>query len=417
VLSNQEVTTRVCTLRLCGASIVRKEPLLVKRFAILGSGRQGGAVAAFLLERFTDVVVDFVDRDAKALESALALQPARDRVHLHRLPVVPVEAPLREVLRSAACVVSCVPYALNLDLTRAAIEEGVAFCDLGGNVDTVQAQVALANECRARNVAIAPDCGLAPGLLNVLAEYWSRKWTYRDVRLYCGGLPQNPQGPLKYALTFNVCGLLNEYFDDCEVSRGGELATVPGMSEPEALDDLAIPGNFEAFATSGGASLAAREYAGAGIDYQYKTIRYPGHRDLVCAMRDSGFFDRAPLPLSLNGERVSASPWDLSGAILTHHLPSDRRDLVVARVDVVGEENGARRCGRIDLVDFAVDRFTAMERTTGFPTAIVAAALADLYPEHPVRPGAWVPYQILPPEHTIHELARGGINGITIREI
>ena len=73
--------------------------------------------------------------------------------------------------------------------------------------------------------------------------------------------------------------------------------------------------------------------------------------------------------------------------------------------------------GRIDLIDYAVERFTAMERTTGFPTAVTAAALAGLYPDCRIEPGAYVPLQIIPPELMIRELARGGITGITVREI
>jgi len=384
---------------------------------ILGSGRQGTACAAFLLEQFEQTAVDLVDVSSQRLTASRRLLRDHPRVACHELDVATDDAGLTRVFSGAACVVSCVPYFLNVRLTRAAISAGVPFTDLGGNVGTVSAQLALADDCRKAGVAIAADCGLAPGLLNILAEYWSKDWRYRAVRLYCGGLPQNPRGVLKYAMTFNICGLLNEYFDDCEVSRGGELVRVPGMSEVERLRDLALPGEFEAFATSGGASLGAKLNAAAGVDYQYKTIRYPGHRDIIVSMHEQGFFDTQPQEFAVNGQSLRAAPRDLSGEIMTRKLASDGKDLVVARADVVAEQDGQPRKGRIDLIDYAVDRFTAMERTTGFPTAVTAAALAGLYDDARIAPGAYVPLQVIDPRLMIRELARGGVSGISVREL
>ncbi len=387
----------------------------MKRFLILGAGRQGCACAAFLLEQFDDTAVDFVDLDEDNLAAARRLMRPADRVATHCLDVATAGAPLDALMRDAACVVSCVPYFLNAGLTRAAIAAGACFTDLGGNVGTVAEQLAMADDCRSAGVAIAPDCGLAPGLLNILAEYWKNEWRYESVRLYCGGLPQNPRGQLKYAMTFSIHGLLNEYLDDCQVARDGQLVTIPGMSEPERLNDLALPGEFEAFSTSGGASLGASLYAKLGIDYQYKTIRYPGHRDIIVSLWEQGFFATEPETFHLDGHDITAVPRTISGQIMERRLKSDGADLIVARVNVAGECDGRPVSGRIDLLDYAVDRFTAMERTTGFPTAITAAALAGLYPDCKIEPGAYVPLQIIDPELMIRELARGGVAGLTVR--
>lgn len=387
-----------------------------RRFVIVGAGRQGTACAAFLLDQFEHTAIDLVDVSAERLAVAQRLLGQAQRVRQRQLDVAADPAAARAVFSGAAGIVSCVPYFLNVALTRAAIAAGVPFTDLGGNVGTVAEQLALDVECRKAGVAIAPDCGLAPGLLNVLAEHWAQRWDYRSVRLYCGGLPQNPRGLLKYALTFNVCGLLNEYLDDCEVARGGRVVQIPGMSELEQLSDLALPGSFEAFATSGGASLGPKCYAPRGVDYQYKTIRYPGHRDIIVSLQEQGFFDTARQPFTIDGREIAAVPRDLSGQIMARSMPSDGKDLVVARVDVTAEAAGQPVRGRIDLIDYAVDRFTAMERTTGFPTAVTAAVLGGLYPDCAIAPGAYVPLQIIPPALMIRELARGGITGITVRD-
>jgi lysine 6-dehydrogenase len=388
------------------------------RFVICGAGRQGTACAAFLLDRFDSARIDLVDRSPEHLSAAEAQLDAGERVCCRAVDVAGDGDALSSVFAGAACVVSCVPYFFNVPLNQAAIAARAPFTDLGGNVGTVRAQLDLAAACRDAGIAIAPDCGLAPGLLNILAEYWTGDWEYQDVKLYCGGLPQNPRGVLKYALTFNVCGLLNEYLDDCEVSRGGELVTIAGMSEPEMLGDLALPGAFEAFATSGGASLGARLYAERGVDYQYKTIRHAGHRDVIVSQWEQGFFDTEERTLAVGADGVRVVPRELSAQIMARTLVSDGKDLVVARVEARGRDaNGRQRRGRIDLLDYAVGGFTAMERTTGFPTAVTAAALAGLYPDCRVAPGAYVPLQIIDPQLMIHELAHGGINGITIRDL
>ena len=334
----------------------------------------------------------------------------------HELDASPVGDALIRLMADAACVISCVPYFLNTELTEAALDAGAPFCDLGGNVETVAAQLAMADACRRAGVVVAPDCGLAPGLLNILAEYWAGDWKYESVRLYCGGLPQNPRGLFKFALTFSAHGLLNEYLGNCQVSRQGRLETIESLSEVERLTDLAVPGEFEAFATSGGASRGAELHAAKGVDYQYKTIRYPGHRDLICAMREMGFFDTTPRRFNFDGQIVETTARRISSQIMEQSLKPQGKDLVVARADVVGTQGGRRVRGRIDLIDYAVDRFTAMERTTGFPTAVTAAAVAGMY-EEKIAPGAYVPLEIIDPRLMMKELARAGLTGITAREL
>ncbi len=386
------------------------------RFLIVGAGRQAGACGAFLLEQFSDTTVCFVDREERCLHVAAGLQKESSRVSCEQLDVSSGGRELTKLMTECACVISCVPYFLNVPLTKAAINAGVSFCDMGGNVGTVREQLAMADACRSAGVSVVPDCGVAPGLLSVLAEYWQGEWKYESVKLYCGGLPQNPTGMLKYAMTFSVHGLLNEYLDDCEVSRGGEVEIVKGMSEVELISDLPVQGEFEAFATSGGASLGPHVYAPLGVDYSYKTIRYPGHRDMICAMWDVGFFDTDERELAISDRSVSWRPREIAAQIMTERLKSDGKDLIVARAEVKGRRGEEAVEGRVDLVDYAVDRFTAMERTTGFSTAITAAALANMY-ECRIAPGAYVPFQIMDSRLMMDELGRAGVTGFSVREL
>ena len=322
---------------------------------------------------------------------------------------------LTELLERCVCVISCVPYFLNERLMEQALAARTHFCDLGGNKDTVARQLSQAERARQAGVSVIPDCGVAPGTAGVLAEYWQGAWEYESVLIRCGGLPQVPDNLLKYQLTFSAWGLLNEYLDDCELARGGEVITLPGLSDLELLEDLPVPGRFEAFATSGGASIAPALYAARGVDYEYKTIRYAGHRDQIATLRDLGFFDQDTQATRADGTPLGVSLREVSVGVLEHRLPSDRRDLIVLRVEVVGRQDGRRRRGWIDLLDRADERFTAMERTTGFSAAIVAALQAGLYAER-IPAGSFVPFQVVPPRLLIEEHRRAGVTGFEITE-
>jgi len=391
--------------------------MTMKRFLLIGAGRQGAAVAAFLLERFENTFVDLLDVSAASLERCRARIRRPERVRCLERDASAADGDLFDLMKGADCVVSGMPYALNPPLARMAIEARTSFCDFGCNTGTVDSELALDPKFRAAGVSLVTDCGLGPGLLSTMAEIWADDWDYESVTLYCGGLPQHPSGVLRYSLTFNVCGLLNEYLDDCVVSRGGELSRLEGLSEVELLDDLPVPGTFEAFQSSGGASIGPLVYAPRGVDYQYKTIRHPGHRDVFRAMWEMGLFELEPRDLNLGGQVVRAAPRDIVGQILEVSLAStDDKDYVICRADVRGSEDGRPMLGRADLVDRADERFTSMVRLTGFPTGVVAAALAGLYDGSipAIAPGATVQFQAVPARFLLAELERFGVPPVAI---
>ncbi len=388
----------------------------MKKFLLIGAGRQGGAVAAFLLEMFDNTVVELVDSSAESLASTTSLMRHQERVVSHRLNVFSETAELTRLMAAADCVICALPYEMGPAMARVCLQAKAPFCDLGGNVRATQELLAMNESYKNAGTALVADCGLAPGLLGSLGQYWKDEWEYESVKLYCGGLPQNPQGVLKYSLTFNVCGLLNEYLEDCVISRGGEAKIVEGLSEVERLTDLPLEGDYEAFLTSGNASIGPLLYAPKGVDYQYKTIRHAGHRDVFCGMREMGLFDREERTIAIDGQSITATPWDLVAEILEVSLASrDNKDYVVARAEVTGRKDGQRRTGRVDVLDYSDDRFTSMVRLTGFPAAVVAATQAGLYGSK-IEPGATVQLTVLDSRFLIDELKRVGVTGITVTE-
>jgi lysine 6-dehydrogenase len=293
------------------------------------------------------------------------------------------DAAVVKLLTGTTAVLSAVPYTFNLALTKAAIAAGAHFCDLGGNTDIVMQQWRLDADAKAKKVSIVPDCGLAPGLANVLAAYVkARMDRCRRISMRCGGLPQNPKPPLGYKLVFNIGGLTNEYFGRAVVLRGGKIAEVDTFSELEKLDFPPPVGPCEAFVTSGGTSTVPRSFEGQVDEVDYKTVRYPGHFEKMKVLLDLGLLDLKPVEV----DGVPVIPRKVFHRVAAPKLefPEDR-DLVVLRVEGEGEKDGRPVTIRLDILDFhdAETGFTAMERTTGFPAAMVAEELA----RGKVRPG------------------------------
>jgi lysine 6-dehydrogenase len=277
------------------------------------------------------------------------------------------------LLRGHAVAVSAVPYRFNPALARASVRAKVPFCDLGGNTDLVREALRLDGAARRAGVGVVPDCGLAPGLGNVLAAMLVDEVPgIRDVRVRCGGLQQRPTGPLGYALLFSIGGLTNEYTGEAVVLRGGRLRRFEAFTEPEPFDAPGGLGRLECFFTSGGTSTAPWTFRGRLRTYEYKTVRYPGHYDRVRAMIELGFLDLEPV--TVGGRRVV--PRDAFHAIAGPRLDAGTvRDLAILRVD--GTDARGRGV-RLELLDRHDPRtgFTAMERTTGFPAAVTASDLA-----------------------------------------
>jgi len=301
--------------------------------------------------------------------------------------------------------VSAAPYRYNVGLARAAIAAGAHFVDMGGNNDVVAAELALDEEAKAAGVAVVPDLGLAPGMSNVLAAALvSRLDEPEALHLRVGGLPQRPEPPLSYALVFSPYGLINEYAEPCLALRGGEIVKLPPLTEVETLEVPPL-GRLEAFHTSGGASTLPYTYRGRLDELDYKTIRYPGHCAAIKSLFDFGL--ASDKEVTVGGVRVK--PRDLFAERLTAVLPEGRDDLVVVRCRAGGRKGGELVTASYDLIDYAdaSTGLTAMQRTTGFPVAVVATFLAS---GRIKKAGAFPPEAIVEPEPFVAALRARGLD-------
>lgn len=308
------------------------------------------------------------------------------------------------LFRGHDSVISCVNYWYNVELSKAAIETGANFCDLGGNNYIVDDQLALDEKAKAAGISIIPDCGLAPGMVSVLAMHGAARFDeVYEIHIRVGGLPQDPRPPLDYQLVFSVEGLINEYIEVARVIRDGEIKTVESMTEIESLSFDGFP-PLEAFQTSGGTSTLPDSFLGQIRELDYKTIRYAGHCDKFKAMIDLGLCSSE----AIHVDGADVKPRRVFGELLQKNLPADGPDYVLVRLDFVGQSGGETKKLRYDVVD-KLDESTglsAMMRTTAFPASIIAQMMAS--GDVLVR-GATPQEKAIDPEKFVAELDRRNI--------
>jgi lysine 6-dehydrogenase len=351
------------------------------RYAVLGAGRQGTA-AAYDLARFGDAdMLLMADQSLEQAQRAAARVNSLIGREIARASQVDVQntASVVRLLKDAriAVFISGVPYFFNLALAHAAIEASAGMCDFGGHTDQVRQQLALDAEAKAAGITLIPDCGQVPGLGTSLCAYALTLLDEpRDVLMYDGGISQHPRSPWNYALTFNIEGLTNEYFGTTIFLRDGKPTEIGCFEEYETIEFPAPLGHLEAFTTAGGTSTMPWTYAGKLRTLQNKTVRWPGHFAQWKAFSDAGLLDLEPLDV----DNSPVIPRHVLHTLLEPRIRAgqDERDMVIIRIIVRGQKNGQEQEHTVDLFDYYDEAtgFTAMERTTGWHAAIMAAANA-----------------------------------------
>jgi lysine 6-dehydrogenase len=374
------------------------------KILVLGAGRMGLGAAFDLIHNSPGVeavtVADFDHEKAKDIAA---------KVGTAKIEAKHVDASnyddILALMRGHDSAISCVNYWYNESLSKAAIATGTNFCDLGGNNYVVDSQLALDSEAKAAGINIIPDCGLAPGMVSILAMHGAANFDRLDeVHIRVGGLPQDPQPPLNYQLVFSVEGLINEYIEVARVIRDGKIIEVESMTEIEELSFDGFP-PLEAFQTSGGTSTLPDTFLGKIRELDYKTIRYAGHCEKFKTMIDLGLCSSEEIVV----DYAKATPRKVFGDLLQKHLPADGPDYVLVRLDFVGEKNGETKKLRYDIVDKQDEAtgLSAMMRTTAFPASIIAQMMAS---GDVLERGATPQEKAIDPAKFVAELERRKIN-------
>lgn len=287
----------------------------MRQLLLLGAGKIGSAIA-HLLSRSGDYHVTVADADPQSL----ARIDAHPNVTIERADVSDHQT-LVTLMQGKFAALNACPYQLVPIVAGAAREAGVHYFDLTEDVESTRIVKSLAEGA---NSAFVPQCGLAPGFISIIAYDLAKRFDeLHSVHMRVGALPQYPSNALKYNLTWSTDGLINEYCNPCEAIVGGRMKEVPPLEE---VEHFSLDGdNYEAFNTSGGLGTLCETLEGK-VDYlNYRTVRYPGHRDIMkMLIRD----------LRL-GERR-----DMLKDIFEHALPITFQDVVLVFVTVTGKKGG-----------------------------------------------------------------------------
>ncbi|GAN53981.1 saccharopine dehydrogenase family protein [Tanticharoenia sakaeratensis] len=327
----------------------------MKKITVIGAGKIGAIVADFL-HATRDYAVTLVDRDAAHL-SGLDLHSA-----IERCVIDIAQDGLGNALDGQFAVLSAAPFHLTETVAKAAAAAGVHYLDLTEDVASTRAVRKLAEGAR---TAFIPQCGLAPGFVSIAAHDIAQRFESVDtIRLRVGALPRFPANALGYNLTWSTDGLINEYIEPCEAIVDGKRALVLAMDGYETLGVDGVA--YEAFNTSGGLGSLCETYDGQVRELNYRTMRYPGHRDLMKVL--------------LSDLRLSERRHILHD-IFTHALPTTTQDVVVVFVTVSGQ-----RDGRLQQETFArtihAREFLGAHRTAiALTTAGALCATLDLLAE------------------------------------
>ncbi|TFG98659.1 saccharopine dehydrogenase [Candidatus Thorarchaeota archaeon] len=310
------------------------------KIALLGHGRIGQAIKTYLQHEGYEVGAF----DIRHQEGVEALDPVDQSPAYFKAVIAPYDG-----------VICATPYHLNLPIARAAIETGKAYFDLTEDISVAAhiREMAKVESSKPGHglVWVTPQCGLAPGAVNMIANDTVSKFdSVTDINIRVGALPRTTNNQMKYYLTWSSEGLVNEYCNPCEALVNGKKVMLQPL---EGYEEIVIDGvEYEAFNTSGGIGTLIDTLQTAKTTAQninYKTMRYKGHRDLMAfLLQDLGMATRQ----------------DVLVDIFNRAIPQVTADVIVIFIQVTGFKNGALKALTYCRKIIGDDQFTAIQRTT-----------------------------------------------------
>ncbi len=344
---------------------------------VLGAGLVGSTIIKDLAQDFSVTAVDF----STAALARLRATPTTQTIQANLQDAAQVQ----NAISGADLVVCAVPGFMGFKTLKQIIQAGKNVIDISFFPED---PFELDDLAKSQNVTAVVDCGVAPGLCNIIAGYVDAQLDQTDRYVcYVGGLPQVRQWPYEYKAVFSPIDVLEEYTRPARMVEHGQPVTRPALSDVELLDFPGV-GTLEAFNTDGLRSLMKTLNAPF---MKEKTLRYPGHVTLMRVFRESGFFNTAPI--DINGQPVK--PIDVTAKLLFEQwkLQPGEEDFTVMQVSVEGRKSGKTVRHTYNLFD-RYDRETdthSMARTTGYTATIVARQVAgELFAQKGICPPEFV---------------------------
>ena len=345
----------------------------MQKITVLGTGLVGKSIA--LAKNFD---VTCIDQNGIALDELLAVNPNVKTIKSG----LSKESTLRTLTRDADIVVGCLPGYLGFETNKRLIKAGKKIVDISFFPEDMFELDALAKE---NGVPIIVDCGVAPGMGNIILGYHDKRMEISDYKCYVGGLPKTREWPYEYKAVFSPIDVIEEYIRPARYVENGNIIVRPALSDPELLSFENI-GTLEAWNSDGLRSLIkTMSHIPNMIE---KTMRYPGTIEYLRVLRETGYFDYEPV--EIDGKMIR--PIDLTSKLLfpKWKMKPDDEDITIMRIIIEGNENGIKKRYTYDLAD-KFDKSTnthSMARTTGYTcTAAVNLMAQGKYD----KPGLYLP--------------------------
>jgi saccharopine dehydrogenase-like NADP-dependent oxidoreductase len=342
--------------------------------AVLGAGMVGRAIALDLAKNHDVTCFDLSKNNLEELnnQNAGVKIAAADFLQYDEY---------KNWLDAFDIVVTAVPGYMGFKTLEAVINAGKNVVDISFFPEDALQLDKLAKQ---KEVTAITDCGVAPGLSNFIIGHHNEEMKITAFECFVGGLPKERKPPFQYKAPFSPVDVIQEYIRPARLMENGTVITKPALSDREIISFEEV-GELEAFNTDGLRSLV---YTMKHIpDMKEKTLRYPGHIDLIIALQQAGFFETTPIRI----EEVDISPLDFTSKLLVNQwkLEPEEEEFTIMKVIVKGEKNGKKKTIEYNLLDRydPVTKVSSMARTTGYTcTAAVNLLAKNLFNEKGIFP-------------------------------
>jgi len=368
----------------------------MKKVVVLGAGMVGSAIALDLCKRFNVVAVDLNEERLKGMRGNCPVETIEAEIH--------DPEKIRELVSDCDLVVGALPGFMGFNTLWPIVDAGKDVIDISFfNEDPFE----LDDFAKEKDVTVLMDCGVAPGMSNIILGYHNARMEIESYECYVGGMPFERKWPYYYKAPFSPSDVIEEYIRPARMVVDGKIVVKPALSDPEFIDIDPI-GSLEAFNTDGLRTLLKTVRI---PQMKEKTLRYPGHRSVIEILKATGFFGREPV--SVGGQVLV--PLQLTEHLLfpKWYLKKDEPEFTVMKIVITGTENGRRKQYNYHLFDH-FDKKTmtsSMARTTGYTcTAVVDLFLEGKFKQKGVCPPEYIGADQACFDHVLTYLAARGVH-------
>ena len=368
------------------------------KIAVLGAGMVGRTIAVDLASSFEVTAFDVSENNLKLLNEK------NPSIRTQQADLACFEQ-YQHWLSAFDIVVTAVPGFMGFAVLRAVINSGKNVADISFFPEDVLQLDKLAKE---KSVTVVTDMGVAPGMSNLILGRYNEEFTVTNFECYVGGLPKTRKKPFEYKAPFSPADVIEEYTRPARLKENGRIVVKSALTEREYIDFDEL-GTLEAFNTDGLRSLL---FTMPHIEnMKEKTLRYPGHVELIIALKAAGFFDEEEIELS--GTKISPRKFSSKLLFKNWKLDAEEEELTVMKVVVEGNKNGSAQRIEYNLLDRydAKSKTSSMSRTTGFAcTAAVHLIAKNLFLEKGVFPPELVGRHVACFDFVMDYLKQRGVN-------